>query len=98
MKSRSKYSAYQILRKWTTPVHWALGIMCGVIIVRYGWPSGITLSSILMVLFLAFEILDDKNHGTHEGSMDWWESYFTLCATIAVAFILNLVGVIHLKW
>jgi hypothetical protein len=87
------YSFWYKLRKPTVPAHWAFGILCAVIFVHC-WPAAV----VMMLLFAMFEWWNDKCDHSHQGAMDWWDSFLTFCIGTAVALILHGAGLITIRW
>jgi len=81
------------LRKWTTPVHWAFGVLCAVVATQH-FPAGI----LLLLVFAGNQIWNDWAENKKEGCTDWWESFLVFCIVFSVALILDLVGVISIRW
>ena len=91
---RSKFSAYELLRKWSTPIHWLLGVFCGLLVLRF-WP----LSVIIMVGFAFWENWNDlSNYVSVDGDIDWHESFTAFMITLAVIFFLDLAGKVVVPW
>ena len=87
-----------VLRKDTTPVHWALGVIWAIVGVEF-FPAVLA----LMGVNAGNQIWNDwenmKRYGTKpEGCSDWWESYLVFCILFSVALILHLAGVITIRW
>ena len=85
---------YLLLRKYTTPVHWLYGIYCAFLILSFGLLAGWG----MMGIFALWEHWNDKNQRTHEGAMDWWESFFIFCIGQGILAILNYLGMITVRW
>jgi hypothetical protein len=81
------------LRKKTTPVHWGMGILCGLFSALFFW-AGFA----LILLFAVDEWWDDKNHKTKQGNNDWWEAYSVYMGALGVVWILNAIGAISTRW
>jgi len=91
---RGNFSAYYVLRKWSTPAHWAFGIFCGLLVLKF-WP----LSIILMVGFALWENWNDMNtYVNGEGDIDWHEAFAAFVVTLVVIFFANLAGVVSVAW
>lgn len=80
-------------RKDTVPAHWLLGILCGLTAIAF-FPAGL----VLLGIFAAWEYWNDKNHNTHQGDVDWLDTFLTFCITIAVTMPFNLAGLINIRW
>jgi hypothetical protein len=91
-KVNKPYSLFK-LRKWTTPVHWVIGIVCAAIVIKC-WPAAVA----LILIFALFERWDDIDHGTAQGDIDWWDAAFVAFMGIVVEVILDFIGVISIKW
>jgi hypothetical protein len=88
----------EILRKHTTPVHWACGVLCGVFSIAY-FPAGV----LLLAVYAGNQVWNDwenmkKHNSAPEGCSDWWEMLLTYSIVIAIAIILHLAGVISIRW
>jgi len=81
------------LRKWTTPIHLLLGIMCGIASIQF-FPAGI----IILIFFAVTELWNDYYENKNEGYMDWWEAFLTFCITFSTALILNWLNIITIRW
>lgn len=92
------------LRKWTTPIHMIFGAGCGYIIANYGWPAGVVIGIVFLVLFAVFEVWNDWSLKQQcpdykpQGDMDWWESFLFCCIVIIVYVILDGIGIVNLNW
>lgn len=100
LKYRDKYSLYIKLRKWTVPFHWACGALCAVLFVDC-WP----LAVVLMALLAWLEWWNDQNLKENlgdiykkEGDQDWWDCLVPFIGGIAVARILDWIGLITIRW
>jgi hypothetical protein len=86
------YSLFK-LRKWTTPIHWLVGLTCAAIVIKC-WPAAVA----LILIFALFERWNDIDHGTSEGDIDWWDAAFVAFMGIVVEAILDFIGIISIKW
>jgi hypothetical protein len=87
------------LRKWTTSVHWAFGLLCGVVSSLF-FPGGI----VLLAIFAGNQIWNDKEEKSRNkeyirtGCTDWWESFLVFCIVFTIAVILDLADAISIRW
>jgi len=92
------------LRKWTTPIHWFFGGVCGYILVKYGYPIGVLIGAGFLVLFGVFEFWNDyclkKRCPSYlpEGDEDWWESFLVCFVVIVIYVMLDSIGIVSLNW
>ncbi len=88
-----------ILRKHTTPVHWALGVLWAIVAVEF-FPAVLA----LMGVNAGNQIWNDKEEQARDptykmqGCSDWWESYLVFCILFSIALILHLSGVVTIRW
>ena len=88
----------EIRRKWTTPVHWACGVLCGIFSIAF-FPAGI----LLLVIYAGNQVWNDWENKQRkgekpEGCSDWWEILLTYSIVMAIAIILHLAGVISIRF
>ena len=88
----------EILRKWTTPVHWACGVLCGLFSIAY-FPAGLA----LLTIYALNQVWNDwENHKRYsklpEGCTDWHEMLVPYSIVISPAIILHLAGVISIRF
>ena len=98
--SKKLYSLWLKLRKRTVPAHWAFGVLCAVV-----WWQFFPAAAFLIGLFAFFEWWNDKNMRVRvgdlykpEGDEDWWDSFVVLCMCLSPMIILNIVGIISIRW
>ena len=99
--SQNLYNLWLKLRKRTTPVHWGYGILCAIAAWQF-FPAGIC----LLVIFAGFEAWNDWCNNKNatgcvskwEGDEDWWDSFLTFCIGFAIAIILDIIGIISIRW
>lgn len=84
-----------ILRKNTTPVHWALGAFFATISTFLYFPAGFA----LLILAAANQVWNDWELGKKEGCTDWWESWAVyLGYLMLISTPLALAEVITIRW
>jgi hypothetical protein len=94
-----KYAFYPKLRKWTVPVHWAMGLFCAFAASQFV-PAGL----FLLCLFAFMEWWNDKEEKARNpaylpsGCADWWDSFVTFCPGFGVDLLLNALHIITLRW
>ena len=93
------YRLGTVLRKWTTPVHWAFGVLCGAIAIQF-FPAGLA----LLAISAGNQIWNDYEEKFHKpnylptGCADWWEGFLTFCITMTVAVILSWCKVLTINY
>lgn len=93
------YRLGAVLRKWTTPVHWLLGLFLGLVIIKC-WP----LALLLLYVFERDERWNDAEEKAHDptylptGCADWWECFAVMMGTFGLEVALDLAGVIAINW
>jgi len=81
------------LRKNTVIAHWLYGLLCGIITMMY-FPAAIT----LLLIFAGWEAWNDKCDHSHDGALDWWDSFLVFCIAFTVIVILALCGIVSIRW
>ena len=97
-------AGWNLLRKPTTPVHLAYGLLAVFII----WQFGILAGLAMMVLFMVWEWWNDRNEKmrkvaagipyVYEGDWDWWESSVSFCIGFFILGIFKMLGMVTVGW
>lgn len=94
------HSLWLKLRKRTVVAHWLFGKLCAVVAVLF-FPAGFG----LLIMFGVFEWWNDQNLRIRvgdsykpEGDEDWWDSFLAFCIGFSGAVILDIIGIISIRW
>lgn len=93
MKKLAAASEWLRLRKKSVVAHWLFGGLCAGLSAAF-FPAGF----LLMFVFAVWEWWNDRNHGTHEGDIDWWDAFLIFCIGLTVILTLHLCGEILIRW